>query len=70
MTVFNMDIEDGKPPVTFTLKPDDAGRFIAFMDECTGYKKALERIAAYPKTPSDELGYTGCREVAKKALRA
>lgn len=34
MPVMNFDLEDGKPPVSFTLKPDDCARFVAFMKEC------------------------------------
>jgi hypothetical protein len=38
----NIDLEDGKPPVTFSLKSEDAQRFMAFMDTCNGYKLALD----------------------------
>lgn len=31
-------------------------------------EKALRRIAQYPHTRADELGYEGCRAVANKAL--
>lgn len=32
------------------------------------YKKALEQIAKHPSLRSEELGYSGCRELAKAAL--
>lgn len=39
MPVMNFDLEDGLPKVSFTLMPDDANRFMAFMEECNGYMK-------------------------------
>lgn len=30
---------------------------------------ALQRIGQYPKMPDDELGYGGCRQVARQALK-
>lgn len=30
---------------------------------------ALQRIGQYPKMPDDELGYDGCRQVARQALK-
>jgi len=41
MAVFNFDLEDGKPPVSFTLNSNDTERFITFMAECNEHKKAL-----------------------------
>lgn len=38
MSVFNFDLEDGLPPISFTLKPADAERFMAFMAECQAIK--------------------------------
>lgn len=32
------------------------------------YREALEKIAAYPVTRDDELGYDGCRLLAREAL--
>ncbi len=43
MPVFNFDLEDGKPPVTFNLKPEDAARFIGFMAQCEGDQKDAAR---------------------------
>lgn len=34
MTKFNVDLQDGKPPVSFVLDPVNAGRFVSFMAEC------------------------------------
>lgn len=35
-----------------------------------GLVEALERIARHPRTRGDELGYAGCRNIAKEALAA
>ncbi|AFJ01975.1 hypothetical protein Q7C_806 [Methylophaga frappieri] len=35
MTQMNFDLEDGLPPVSFVLKPNDAERFAKFMADCT-----------------------------------
>lgn len=35
-----------------------------------GLKGALKRIGSYPRLPTDELGYSGCRQVANAALAA
>jgi hypothetical protein len=48
MPVMNFDLEDGKPPVTFTLKESDTVRFVAFMAECD---RALNGRAAKPAVP-------------------
>jgi hypothetical protein len=40
MPWFQFDLEDGKPPVGFSLKSDDAARFVNFMAECQRYKTA------------------------------
>jgi hypothetical protein len=39
----SFDLEDGKHPVSFVLKPDDCARFVAFMRECEAGKKDAER---------------------------
>lgn len=31
-------------------------------------EKALEEIAKHPSTPDEELGYAGCRSIAKSVL--
>ena len=41
MTVMNFDLEDGLPKVSFTLKPDDAERFVRFMAECEETRTSL-----------------------------
>lgn len=43
MPQMNFDLEDGKPPVSFVLKPEDCARFVAFMRECDEGKKNAER---------------------------
>jgi len=42
MPLMNFDLEDGLPPVSFTLKPQDAERFMAFMDECQAIKEQAQ----------------------------
>ena len=34
MPQMNFDLEDGKPPVSFSIRADDCERFAAFMAEC------------------------------------
>ena len=41
MPVMNFDLEDGLPPVNFALSPEDAERFMAFMDECHEIKNSM-----------------------------
>jgi hypothetical protein len=44
MPVMNFDLEDGLPPVSFSLKDEDCERMIAFMAECTealDHKRAI-----------------------------
>jgi len=40
MPVMNFDLEDGLPPVSFTLRESDAERFMTFIDECQAIKEA------------------------------
>lgn len=44
MPWMNFDLLDGKPPVGFSLKPEDAERFMAFMQECQDAKKDGSRL--------------------------
>ena len=39
MPVMNFDLEDGFPPVSFSLKPEDCKRFMDFMAECQQIKE-------------------------------
>lgn len=50
MTVMNFDLEDGLPKVSFTLKPDDAERFAAFLAECEQAKADAHRLRAQLQT--------------------
>lgn len=43
MPQMNFDLEDGLPPVSFVLKPEDCARFVAFMRRCDEGKKNAER---------------------------
>jgi hypothetical protein len=51
MPVMNFDLEDGKPPVTFTLKEADTVRFMAFMAECNRALSKQQTEAAKPAVP-------------------
>lgn len=44
MPWMNFDLLDGKPSVGFSLKPEDAERFMSFMRECEAAKKDGERL--------------------------
>ena len=43
MTWMNFDLEDGKPEVGFMLKPQDAARFVKFMQDCSAATADAER---------------------------
>lgn len=43
MPVMNFDLEDGEPPVSFNLKPEDCDRMMQFMHECSAMKNNGER---------------------------
>ena len=40
MPVMNFNLEDGLPPVSFSLKTEDCKRFLEFMAECQSIKDA------------------------------
>lgn len=42
----------------------------AMKDDRDAFRSALETIAKYPSTRSDEIGYAGCRRIAREALDA
>lgn len=44
MPVFNFDLEDGLPPVSFPLKTEDVGRFMDFMAECNDARKRIAEL--------------------------
>lgn len=50
MPVFNFDLEDGKQPVTFSLKPEDAARFMNFMAQCNGDQQDAARYRYLRRT--------------------
>lgn len=43
MPVMNFDLEDGLPPVSFSLKTEDCERFMEFMAECQAIKEEPQR---------------------------
>ena len=43
MPVMNFDLEDGLPPVSFSLKTKDCERFMEFMAECQAVKDQPQR---------------------------
>jgi len=53
MPVMNFDLEDGLPPVSFSLNANDAERFVAFMAECdAALKAAAAPTAKVARTPA------------------
>ena len=70
MPHINIDLEDGLEPVSFVMEAGDTERFIAFMAQQERNKMTLERIAKYPETRDAELGYAGCRRLARDSLEA
>ncbi|SEO79236.1 hypothetical protein [Nitrosovibrio sp. Nv6] len=57
MPVMNFDLEDGLPPVSFSLKEADCVRFMAFMAECD--KAFKDQIAVDPAPPAPEVEPVG-----------
>jgi len=58
MPVMNFDLEDGLPKVSFNINQHDCIRFMAFMGECTEYKKQneeLEQQVRHWKSNHDEV---------------
>jgi hypothetical protein len=49
------DLEDGQEPVSFSLNPEDAERFVKFMAECHEHRQALELLVKI-KDHKDEHG--------------
>lgn len=47
MPLFNFDLEDGQPKVSFSLAGRDADRFMAFMSDCTNQIASAERMRAH-----------------------
>ena len=45
MPIMNFDLEDGQPPVSFSLRSVDAERFMAFMNDCNKAADVLRHIA-------------------------
>ena len=51
MPWMNFDLQDGKAPIGFNLKPDDCERFMEFLAECQALK---ESSGSADKRPYDE----------------
>jgi hypothetical protein len=51
MPWMNFDLQDGKPPIGFNLKPDDCERFMEFLAECQTLK---ESAGSSDQRPYDE----------------
>ena len=54
MPMINIDLEDGKERICFSLSLSDIERFSAFMNECQGFKLALQQITELPAVRQDE----------------
>lgn len=71
MPVMNFDLEDGQPPVSFSLKPQDCERMVAFMNECQALKmrKWVDLTLADMQAILDD-NYGGSRaDVIDKAIK-
>lgn len=44
MPWMNFDLQDGKAPIGFNLKPDDCERFMEFLAECQALKESTARF--------------------------
>ena len=51
MPWMNFDLQDGKAPIGFNLKPDDCERFMEFLAECQALK---ESAGSSDQRPYDE----------------
>lgn len=59
MPVMSFDLEDGKPPVSFSINNEGAERFMDFMAECQAIRDSVkqsdsERDAALLNLSADE----------------
>ena len=81
MVQMNFNLEDGEPPVSFSLHTRGVARFVTFMRECYGSQKDAERyrllrmegealpdVALYSGRALDD--YIDAALAAKKAVKA
>lgn len=61
MAVMNFDLEDGLPPISFTLRNDEVTRFMDFLAECQAIKESPQR-----KPLTDECERDCCGNTFKK----
>jgi len=54
MPVMNFDLEDGHSPVSFTLKHEDAERFMDFMQNCHDLEQTLDNLRRHASEVEDE----------------
>ncbi len=54
MPVMNFDLEDGLDPVSFTLKHEDAERFISFMQHCYDLEQTLDSLRRHASEVEDD----------------
>jgi len=54
MPVMNFDLDDGLPSVSFTLKYEDADRFIAFMQHCYDLEQTVDNLKRHSSEVEDE----------------
>lgn len=55
MTIFNFDLGDGEPPISFSLKTNDAERFTAFMHQYNTQNSAIQQAITASTQKSKEL---------------
>lgn len=65
MPQMNFDLEDGKPPVSFSIRADDCARFVAFMAECEALRKAGKNIAMLRAALVGLVGADGAVQLAQ-----
>jgi len=52
MPIMNFDLQDGKPPVSFSINNEGAERFMAFMAECVEARNIAQRAASSGAKPA------------------
>lgn len=53
MPIMNFDLEDGKPPVSFSINNEGAERFMEFMAECQAIRDSVKQADAAQVGPTE-----------------
>jgi len=54
MPIMNFDLEDGKPPVSFSINNEGAERFMEFMAECQAIRDSVKQADAARVAPTGD----------------